>query len=216
MMLSRQELEEFGDFAEEHDLWILADEIYEKIIYPGNTHTSLASLPRFKDRTITSNGFSKAYAMTGWRVGYLAGMPELMEKISMLSGYILACPSSISQYAALAALETKGMELTVKMMVDRFTKRREMVLDSLSSMPLIRAHKPKGTFYVWIDIRETGMSSEQFSAKLLEREKVGLLPGSLFGEQGKEYVRISFATGEDKLQEALSRMRNFILANKQS
>jgi aspartate/methionine/tyrosine aminotransferase len=108
------------------------------------------------------------------------------------------------------------MESAVKMMVERFTKRREMVLDSLSSMPGIKAHRPKGTFYVWIDIRETGMSSEQFSTKLLEQEKVGLLPGSLFGEQGKGYVRISFATGEDKLQEALSRIRKFVLANKQN
>jgi len=213
MVLSREALEAFGDFAEEHDLWILSDEIYEKIIYPGSTHTSPASIPRLKERTLTSNGFSKAFAMTGWRVGYLAGLPEIMEKISMFSGYILACPSSVSQRAALAALEDRRLEPVVKTMIERFTKRREIVLDSLGSMPGIKVHRPKGTFYAWIDIRETGMSSEQFSAKLLEKEKVGLLPGSLFGELGRGYVRISFATGEDKLQEALTRFRRFVLAN---
>jgi aspartate/methionine/tyrosine aminotransferase len=214
MMLSGEALREFGDFAEKHDFWILSDEVYEKIVYPGSKHISPASLPGLKERTLTSNGFSKGYAMTGWRIGYLAGLPEVMDKVSALSGYILNCPSSISQRAALAALMDSRMEQAAKMMVERFTKRREMVLEALSNLPGIKAYQPRGAFYVWIDITGTGMSSEEFSALLLEKEKVGLLPGPLFGELGKGHVRISFATGEDKLQEALTRFRKFVLAQR--
>lgn len=214
MMLTRELFEQIGDLAEKHDFWILSDEVYEKIVYAGNTHISPASLPGLKERTLTSNGFSKAYAMTGWRVGYLAGLPEVIEKVAALSGYILNCPSSISQRAALTAMTDQRMDPAVKDMIERFTKRREMVLEVLGDLPGIKVYPPKGAFYAWIDITETGMSSEKFSSKLLESEKVGLLPGSLFGELGKGYVRISFATREDKLQEALGRIRRFVLANK--
>ena len=213
LMLSRQVLKEAGEFAEKHNLWIISDEVYEKIVYPGNTHISPASLPELKERSLTSNGFSKAYSMTGWRVGFLAGPPEIMEKVAALNGYTSLCASSVSQRAALVGLTDSRIDTVIKAMVDRFTKRREMVLEALDNLPGIKAYPPQGAFYTWIDITGTGMSSERFSAKLMEQEKVGLLPGPLFGELGKGHIRISFSTGEDQLKEALERFRRFVLAN---
>lgn len=213
LMLSRDVLKEVGEFAEKHNLWIISDEVYEKIVYPGNSHISPASLPRLKERTLTSNGFSKAYSMTGWRVGYLAGVPEIMEKVAALNGYILLGPSSISQRAALIGVTDPRIDTAISGMVKRYTKRREIVLDALMNLPKIKVYPPQGAFYTWIDIRGTGMSSEQFSSKLIEREKVGLLPGPLFGELGEGHVRISFSTGEDDLTEALARFRRFVLTS---
>ena len=213
LMLSRDVLKEVGEFAEKHNLWIISDEVYEKIVYPGNSHISPASLPRLKERTLTSNGFSKAYSMTGWRVGYLAGVPEIMEKVAALNGYILLGPSSISQRAALIGVTDPRIDTAISGMVKRYTKRREIVLDALMNLPKIKVYPPQGAFYMWIDIRGTGMSSEQFSSKLIEREKVGLLPGPLFGELGEGHVRISFSTGEDDLTEALARFRRFVLTS---
>jgi len=212
LMLSRQVLEEAGEFAAKHNLWIISDEVYEKIVYPGNTHISPASLPGLKERTLTSNGFSKAYSMTGWRVGYLAGPTEVMEKVAALNGYTSLCASSISQRAALVGLTDQRIVGVINEMVERFTKRRTMVLEALDNLPGIKAYPPQGAFYTWIDIRGTGMSSERFSSELMQKEKVGLLPGPLFGELGKGHVRISFSTGEDQLKEALERFRKFVLA----
>ncbi len=213
LMLSKDVLKEVGEFAEKHNLFIVSDEVYEKIVYPGNTHVSPASLPGLRDRTLTSNGFSKAYAMTGWRVGYIAGMPEIMEKVAALNGYTLLGPSSVSQRAALTGMTDPRIDAAITAMVERYTKRREMVLEALTNLPRIKVYPPQGAFYTWIDIRGTGMSAEQFSSKLIEREKVGLLPGSLFGELGEGYVRMSFSTGEDYLKEALARFRRFVLSS---
>jgi aspartate/methionine/tyrosine aminotransferase len=214
LMLSRDVLMEVGEFAEKHNLWIISDEVYEKIVYPGNIHVSPASLPGLKDRTLTSNGFSKAYSMTGWRVGYLAGLPEVMEKVAALNGYVLLGPSSVSQRAALIGVTDQKIGAAIKAMVERYTRRREMVLDALTNLSRIKVYRPQGAFYTWIDIRRTGMSADQFSSRLLEREKVGVLPGPIFGELGEGHVRISFSTGEDNLKEALTRIRRFVLAIK--
>jgi aspartate/methionine/tyrosine aminotransferase len=211
MMISRDDLKAISEFVERKDLTVISDEVYEKITYPGNTHTSPASLSALKERTLTSNGFSKGYAMTGWRVGYLAGPAEIIEKVTALNGYILVCPSSVSQRAALIALTDPRMNAVINSMVERFANRRKMVLDALADLPGIRAYPPQGTFYAWIDISGTGMSSEQFTYKLIESERVGLLPGNLFGEQGKGHVRICFAAQEDLLAQALERIRTFIL-----
>jgi aspartate aminotransferase len=214
MMLSRDTLKAVAEFAEEHNLWVISDEVYEKIVYEGNVHVSPASLPGLKERTLTSNGLSKAYSMTGWRLGYIAGPPEVMEKVAALNGYILVCPSSVTQRAGLTALTDPRVDTSIKTMVERFAKRREMILDALENLPGVKAYPPQGAFYTWVDIRGTGMSSEQFSSKLIEQEKVGLLPGSLFGELGQGYVRISFSTAEDKLKEALERFRRFVIGKK--
>ena len=211
MMLSGDSLKAVGEFAEKHNLLVISDEVYEKIVYAGNVHVSPASLSGLKERTLTSNGFSKAYAMTGWRVGYMAGPPEVIERVTALNGYTLVCASSVSQRAALTAITDPRIDATIKTMVQRFTRRRELVLEALANLPGVKVYPPQGTFYTWIDIRGTGMSSEEFSSKLIEKEKVGLLPGTLFGELGKGHVRISFSTGEDKLNEALARFRRFVI-----
>ena len=209
MVFSRENIQALGELAEEHDLTVISDEIYEKIVYPGNTHTSPASLSILRERTITSNGLSKAYAMTGWRVGYLAAPSEIVEKVTGLNGYILVCPSSVSQRAAYAALTDRRMDDAIKGMVDRFSGRRNMVLEALADLPKVKAYRPQATFYTWVDISETGMSSERFVYGLLESERVGVLPGSLFGSRGEGHIRISFATGEDQLKEGLERFRRF-------
>jgi aspartate aminotransferase len=213
MILSRDVIKEIGEFAQKHDLWIISDEVYEKILYGGNVHVSPAALPGLKDRTLTSNGFSKAYAMTGWRVGYLAGVPEVMEKVAALNGYALLCASSVSQRAALVGLTDPRIDGAIRAMVERYTTRRQMVLEALTNLPSIKVFHPQGAFYTWIDIAGTGMSSEEFSSKLIEKEKVGVLPGTLFGDLGKGHIRISFATGEDLLKEALVRIRRFVMTN---
>jgi aspartate/methionine/tyrosine aminotransferase len=210
MILSRDDILALGELAEKHDLTVISDEVYEKIVYPGNVHTSPASFPALRNRTITSNGFSKAYAMTGWRVGYIAGPPEIIEKVTGLSGYILVCPGSVSQRAAYAALTDPRMEDSIKGMVERYGRRRKMVLEALDGLPSVRAYPPQGTFYTWVDISGTGMSSEQFAYKLLESERVGVLPGSLFGSRGDGHIRISFATGEDQLKKGLERFCRFV------
>jgi aspartate aminotransferase len=210
-VFDRKVLEEIRDLACDHDLFVISDEIYEKIIYEGNVHTSPASLPALRHRTITSNGFSKAYAMTGWRVGYLAGPSETIEKVTALSGYTLVCPSSISQKAAYAAITDPRMDDCIKGMVERFDRRRKLVLEAFNGLRGARAYPPQGTFYAWVDISETRISSEQFVYKLLKSERVGVLPGSLFGPRGEGHIRISFATREDQLKEGLEKLRRFIL-----
>jgi aspartate/methionine/tyrosine aminotransferase len=209
-VLSEDTIKAVGDFAEEHDLIIISDEIYERIIYAPNVHLSPASLSKLKPRTLTFNGFSKAYAMTGWRIGYVAGPSDILEKMIALNGYILVCATSMSQRAALTALTESRAEDSVKRMASKFAERRETVLEKLSSLRGLEVYAPQGAFYTWIDVSGTSLSGEQFSYKLIAEEKVGVLPGILFGARNNKAVRISFATSEDKLKEALGRFSNFV------
>lgn len=215
IVLSRNNLQALGELAEKYDLTVISDEIYEKIIYPGHEHVSPASLTAFKGRTITSNGFSKAYAMTGWRVGYLAGPPDLVEKIVALNGYILVCASSVSQRAAYSALTDPRMDGAIKRMVERFSARRKIVLEALSGISSLRVLPPQGTFYTWVEVTRKGLSSEEFTHQLMEREHVGVLPGSLFGKSGEGFVRISFATDEQHLKQGVEGFRRFALQAKE-
>ncbi len=210
IILSNENIRALGELAEKYDLTVISDEVYEKILYSGYEHVSPASLSDFKGRVITSNGFSKAYAMTGWRVGYLAGPPEIVEKIVALNGYVLVCASTISQKAAFSALTDPRMTLTINRMVGQFAARRKLVLESLSEIPLIGALPPQGTFYTWVNVAETGMTGEEFAYQLLQRERVGVLPGNLFGERGKDFVRISFAVKEEDLMAGLERFGKFV------
>lgn len=210
---SRDVLEEVGHFAEEHNLWIISDEVYEKIVYPPNKHISPASLPGLKERTLTSNGMSKGYVLPGFRIGYLAGPPDILERLGALTGYMLVCAGSMSQRAAYVALTDPRMDTFINETLVQYTKRRKMVLDTLSGVRGISLHPPQGTFYAWIDIKGTGMSSEKFTKKLAEEQKVGVMPGPLFGKRGKGHIRISFATAEDKLKLGLERIRDFVIHN---
>jgi len=209
-VLSEETVKAVGDFAEEHDLIVISDEIYERIMYAPNVHFSPASLSKLKPRTLTFNGFSKAYAMTGWRIGYVAGPSDILQKMIAINGYILVCAASMSQIAAVTALTDPRAEDSVKSMVSKFAERRRIVLDSLHDLRGLQVFPPQGAFYTWIDVSGTGLSGEQFSQKLITEEKVGVLPGVLFGHRNDKAIRISFATSEDKLNQALERFSSFV------
>jgi aspartate/methionine/tyrosine aminotransferase len=210
LVLSKPNIEALGELAEKYDLWVISDEVYEKIIYDNNTHLSPASLASFQGRTITSNGFSKAYAMTGWRVGYLAGPSTVVEKMTGLNGYIQVCASSIAQQAAYTALADRRMDAEVKRMVERYVARRRMVLDALTGLPGVAAFPPQGAFYTWIDVSAKGLPSTDFARRLMDRERIGVLPGNLFGMRGEGFIRISFAVNDEKLKTGLERLRRFL------
>ncbi len=210
LVLSADALRSLGELAEKYDLIILSDEVYERIVYPGNQQISPASISGLKERTITSNGFSKAYAMTGWRVGYLAAPQEIVDKVTALNGYTLVCASSVSQRAAYTALTDPRMQNTVNQMVSRFGRRRSIVIDAMENLAAIRLFPPQGAFYAWVDIQKTQLSSEAFAHKLVTEKKVGVMPGNYFGLNGRGHIRISFATQEDLLKEGLKRFRDFV------
>ena len=205
-VMDRDPLLEIADFARRHDLVVISDEIYCDLTYEGN-HTCFASLPGMKERTLTMNGFSKSYAMTGLRVGYVCGPREVMEAIYKVHQYEILCASVTSQYGAIAAL--RHCDEDVKAMYNEYAARRELVYEGLKDMGL-SVSKPKGAFYIFPDISITGMNDEEFADRLLREEKVGVVPGTCFGEQGKNHIRISYAASRENLREALRRMHRFV------
>ena len=205
-VMDRDSLLEIADFARRHDLVVISDEIYCDLTYEGN-HTCFAFLPGMKERTLTMNGFSKSYAMTGLRVGYVCGPREVMEAIYKVHQYEILCASVTSQYGAIAAL--RHCDEDVKAMYNEYAARRELVYEGLKDMGL-SVSKPKGAFYIFPDISITGMNDEEFADRLLREEKVGVVPGTCFGEQGKNHIRISYAASRENLREALRRMHRFV------
>lgn len=204
----REDLEAFARLAAKHDFLILSDEIYEKLVYDGHTHESIAAFPELRDRVLLLNGFSKAYSMTGWRLGYIAAPAPLMDVMVRTQEYVVSCTTTFAQYGAMAALD-EG-EAAVEEMRAAFEKRRDLVVDALRSIPGIRCSQPGGAFYAYPNVAGLGMDGDQFSAALLEEESVALVPGSVFGPGQKDYVRISFATAYDRLAEAMERIRRFV------
>ncbi len=199
-------LERVARIAERHGLFVISDELYEALIYRGRPF-SIASLPGMRDRTITINGFSKTYSMTGWRVGYLAAASEIVAQMLTLRHALTICAPSVSQHAALAALRGPQTCLGERLLV--FTARRSFVLSRLEALG-IPCVPPDGAFYVLVDVRASGMTSEQFAYALLEREGVFVYPGSYFGREAEGFVRISLVLPEDVLGDALERMRRVI------
>ncbi|MGQ0840050.1 pyridoxal phosphate-dependent aminotransferase [Actinokineospora sp.] len=203
--LRRDEAEEIAAFAAAHDLIVLTDEIYEKILFACREHVSLASLPECAGRTLTVNGFSKGYAMTGWRLGYVAGPAELIGEALKVQEHTVSCAASFAQRGGLAALI--GSQDCVREMADDYAERRNLVLSALDAMPGIRCAPPDGAFYVFPDIRATGLGgSVEFARWLLRAAGVAVVPGSAFGPAGEGHVRISFAAARPVLVEALDRM----------
>jgi aspartate aminotransferase len=188
-----------------HDLLVLSDEIYEKILYDGHKHISIGSLPRTLDRSIIVNGFSKSYAMTGWRLGYVAAREPLTEQILKVQQHAVTCASPFTQYAGLAALA--GSQEPVQQMVDVYAKRREIIVDGLNSLPAVTCPQPEGAFYAFPDVSGTGMSSAEFTQKILEEAKVAFTPGVAFGTGGEGYVRLSFANSTHAIEKAVARMQ---------
>ncbi|MEM0967047.1 MAG: aminotransferase class I/II-fold pyridoxal phosphate-dependent enzyme [Verrucomicrobiota bacterium] len=204
--VDRETLEQVAAFAREKDLLVFSDEIYAELTYEGE-HLSIASLPGMKERTIFLHGFSKAYAMTGFRIGYAAGPAALIEAMMKVHQYSMLCAPILSQEAACEALRN-GQD-SVEKMKDQYRDRRDFLVHRFNESGL-PCHLPRGTFYAFADIRQTGMDEMTFAKKLLEEEEVAVVPGTAFGESGKGYVRASFSTSFRRLREAADRIERFV------
>ena len=205
-IMTKRDLEPIADFAKEHDLLVISDEIYSELTY-GHRHVSIGALPDMKERTIVINGFSKAFAMTGWRLGYAAAPKVIMEQMVKIHQYgIMAAPTT-SQYAAVEALRACDDE--VEEMKNSYNQRRRYLLHRFRELGL-ECFEPEGAFYAFPCIKEFGMSSEKFAEELLKEQKVAIVPGTAFGACGEGYLRVSYAYSIDELKEALNRLGTFI------
>lgn len=204
-VLSRETLEAVANFARENDLLVISDEIYEKIIYDNNKHISIASLPDMRERTIVLNGFAKSYAMTGWRLGYIAAPQELIPPMAKLHSYLTTSASTMVQYGGVEALQ--GPQDSLNAMVAEFQTRRDLVYSELSKINGIKCNKPEGAFYLFADVSGTGLNAEKFSEYLLTEARVAVIPGTVFGVSAVNEVRISYASSLETLREAVSRIR---------
>ncbi|MBU0465488.1 MAG: pyridoxal phosphate-dependent aminotransferase [Proteobacteria bacterium] len=191
-------LKELAQIAIDNDLFVLSDEIYEKNIYDGYKHFSIASLPGMHERTITLNGFSKSHCMTGWRLGYLASCRELIAGLIRIHQYVTVCATSFAQYGAVAAL--KGSQEDVEKMTGEFNRRRIMMVERLLDMPGLSVFKPKGAFYIFINVENLGMSSQDLSTYLLDEASIAVVPW------GDMHIRISYANSYENLEKAMDNM----------
>lgn len=205
-IMTREELEELVPVIIEHDLYVISDEIYSELTY-DNKHCSIASLPGMKERTVTINGFSKAFAMTGWRLGYACAPKEIMKQMIKLHQFAIMCAPTNSQFAAIEAL--KNCDDDVDRMVEAYNQRRRFLLNSFKEMG-IDCFEPFGAFYVFPSIAKFGMTSEEFANRLLREQKLAVVPGTAFGECGEGFVRISYAYSIENLKQGMDRIRKFI------
>jgi aminotransferase len=204
--MTRAELQKIADLAIKHNLLVMTDEIYSELTFEGE-HTSIASLPGMAERTIFLHGFSKAYAMTGFRIGYACGPVEIIEAMMKIHQYSMLCASIISQEAALEAIQY-GEPDTIEMR-DQYRLRRNFIVDALNKMGL-KCHLPRGSFYAFPNITSTGLSSKDFAVRLLQEEKVACVPGGAFGPSGEGFLRCCFATSLEQIQTAMERMEKFV------
>jgi aminotransferase len=202
----REQLEGIARFCVEKDLLVVSDEIYSELTFEG-THTSIVSLPGMQERALFLHGFSKAFAMTGWRIGYVCGPAPLIEAMMRVHQYSMLCASSLSQEAAIEAL-LRG-EDGVKRMRDQYHRRRDFVVRRFNEIGL-SCHLPRGSFYAFPSVAATGLDEREFAMGLLDRERVAMVPGSAFGENGRGFMRASFATGYEQLVEACTRTERFV------
>ena len=205
-ILERKDLEELAEVIIEKDIFVLSDEIYSELTYKGE-HVSIASLPGMRERTILINGFSKAYAMTGWRLGYACGPAPIIEQMIKIHQFAIMCAPTTSQYAAVEAL--KNGDEDVSEMRTAYNQRRRYLMNAFAEMGL-ECFEPYGAFYVFPSIKEFGMTSDEFATRFLEEEKVAAVPGTAFGDSGEGYLRISYAYSLDNLKIAIGRLENFV------
>ena len=210
-IMTRKDLLAIADFAEKHDLIVISDEIYGDLTYGGEEHVCFSSLPNMQERTILLNGFSKAYAMTGWRIGYALGNKAIIAAMTKIHQYTMLCAPITAQIAAVEAL--RHGEKYMKKMVAEYDRRRRLIYDGLTKLGL-SCFEPKGAFYIFPNITSTGYTSDEFAEALLQAEHVALVPGSAFGTSGEGHVRCSYATSIDKISEALNRIENFLKHHK--
>lgn len=206
-IMEREDLEKLVPIIEKHDLFVVSDEIYGELTYGGKKHVSIVALPGMQERTILINGFSKAYAMTGWRLGYACGPKEVIGQMVKIHQYCIMCAPTTSQYAAVEALRNGDED--VRRMRESYDERRRFVLFTLKEMGL-PCFEPEGAFYVFPCIREFGMTSDEFATNLLKEEKVAIVPGTAFGNCGEGYLRISYAYSIESLKKALKRLENYV------
>lgn len=203
-VMDRNELETIARFAIRHDLLVWTDEMYEKIIYDDHEHISIATIDGMYERTLTFNGLSKAYAMTGWRLGYVAGPKAFISQMAKVHGHAVTCATSFAQAGGVAALE--GPQDVIDEMVRSWDRRRMLVADGINAINGLAYAPAEGAFYAFVDGRETGLSSTDLAAKMLEEAHVAVVPGIAFGESGEGHVRMSFATSDDALTQTIERL----------
>lgn len=204
-MADRKLLEGIAELARKYDFWILSDEVYEKIVFDGNEHISIASLPGMKERTIINNSFSKSYAMTGWRIGYAAAPAPVVDVMTNLHEYYTSCTAEPAQYGAIAALRIGQKSLDY--MIENYTRRRKILVEGLNNIKGLSCMPPKGTFYAFPNIKKSGMSSDTFYKRLIDEAGVVVIPGDACGEYGEGYVRMCFATSDENIQQGLSQVQ---------
>lgn len=205
-IMTREELQIVADIIKEKDLFVMSDEIYSELSYQGD-HVSIASIPGMRERTVVINGFSKSYAMTGWRLGYAVGPKEIIRQMVKVHQYVIMSAPTTSQYAAMEAL--RNGDVDVARMRESYDERRRFLVKELREMGL-PCFEPMGAFYVFPNISRFGMSSEEFAKKLLENQRVAVVPGSAFGECGEGFLRISYAYSIEDLKKALIKIQKFI------
>ena len=206
-VMTREDLEEIAEVVIEKDLYVVSDEIYAELTYTGENHVTIAGLPGMRERTILINGFSKSHAMTGWRLGYCCGPREIIEQMVKIHQFAIMCAPTNSQYAAVTALRDCDEE--VSKMREAYNQRRRYLMHAFQEMGL-PCFEPFGAFYVFPCIKEFGMSSEEFATRLLEEERVAVVPGDAFGASGEGFIRISYAYSLENLKVALERLGRFV------
>jgi len=208
-VLGPGELQVIREVALEHDLWVVSDEIYEHLVYDGHRHVSIATLPEMRDRTVVVNGMSKAYAMTGWRIGYLAAPSVLSEQILKVQQHVVTCAASFGQVAATEALQ--GSQGCVEVMRQEYDKRRRRIAESLNSIPGVRCPLPEGAFYFFPEVDYKDYDSWQIAEYLISEAHVAVTPGQAFGETARKNIRLTYATSMANLLEAVERMRRALV-----
>jgi aspartate aminotransferase len=210
-VLTREELEILASFSVEHDLMVWTDEMYEKIIYDGREHISIATFPGLVERTLTFNGLSKAYAMTGWRLGYVAGPKSLISQLNKINSHATTCATSFAQAGGAAALS--GPQEIIGEMVRAWDRRRHLVTDGINAIRGLRANLVEGAFYSFVDAREIDSDSVRLADRILNEVHVALVPGVAFGECGEGHLRLSFATSDEALAETVKRLTRLFGSN---
>lgn len=205
-IMTEEEIKPIVDFVIEHDLFVISDEIYSELTYSG-THASIGAFPGMKERTIVINGFSKSYAMTGWRLGYACGPKVILDQILKIHQFAIMCAPTTSQYAAIEAL--RHGDADVEKMRNEYDRRRRFLLNAFQEMG-IECFEPFGAFYMFPSIKKFGMSSDEFATRLLKEEKIAVVPGTAFGDCGEGFLRISYAYSIEDLKAALERIESFI------
>lgn len=207
-VFSRETLDRLADTARKHDLLVLSDEIYERLVYDGVEHVSIASLPGMKERTITLGGMSKAYSMTGWRLGYLCAPREIVQACVRIHQYTVTCAPSFVQDASVVAL--RECDEDVETMRREYQRRKDYVVKALNAIDGLSCNNPKGAFYVFVNVKSLGRSSAEVAEYMLDHAKVALVPGSAFGSEGEGYLRLSYAAAYEELVEACERIKKAV------